>query len=244
MTQTILSVNLGEATRAAWTDAEGGVTGIDKRPTPRAVAVAAPGPKGVAGSALAGDMICDRRHHGGDDQAVYVYAREDLDHWERALGRKLAGGVFGENLTTLGIDVNDARIGERWRLGPELVIEASSCRIPCRTFADWLGEQGWVKRFTNEARPGAYFRVIHPGTIRAGDPVEVVHRPDHEVSVAFLFRAMTTAPELRHRVIAAGEALHPHELAQARAWAEAARTASPGATGSGQDERVEPASTA
>ncbi|TDC21493.1 MOSC domain-containing protein [Streptomyces sp. 8K308] len=213
------SVNLGRASRAARTDAPGGLTGIDKQPTGEPVLVTAPGPKGVGGSGLAGDAVCDLRHHGGDDQAVYVYAREDLDRWAARLGRDLGDGVFGENLTTLGIEVSDVRVGERWRVGAELVLEATSARIPCGTFADWLGERGWVKRFTTEAVPGAYFRVIAPGRISAGDPIEVVHRPEHEVSVAFLFRARTTAPELRPRVLAAGEALHADELARARAWA-------------------------
>ncbi|UCM88439.1 MOSC domain-containing protein [Streptomyces marincola] len=225
MLRTVLSVNLGRGGADAYTDAPSGLTGIDKRPFAGPVEVAAPGPKGVGGSGLAGDMVCDRRHHGGDDQAVYAFAREDLDRWEAALGRSLANGVFGENLTTGGIDVSDVRIGERWRVGGELVIEATSARIPCRTFGDWLGEKGWVKRFTQDAAPGAYFRVIRPGVIRAGDPVEVIDRPDHEVSVAFLFLALTTRPELRPRVIAAGEALHAEEYKLARAWAAAAEGA-------------------
>jgi MOSC domain-containing protein YiiM len=219
MPRTVLTVNTGRAEAVAHTDAEGGLTGIGKRPADGPVAVSAPGPMGVGGSALEGDMVCDRRFHGGDDQAVYAYAREDLDRWERTLGRPLGNGVFGENLTTGGIDVSDIRIGERWRIGGELALEASSARFPCRTFADWLGEAGWVRRFTQEAAPGAYFRVIEPGVIRAGDPVEILHRPGHEVSVAFLFRAQTTRPELRPRVIAAGDALHSEKLALARRWA-------------------------
>jgi MOSC domain-containing protein YiiM len=215
----VLSVNLGKAAAVAATDAPGGLTGIHKRPVTGPVPVAAPGPEGIAGSGLAGDDVCDLRHHGGDDQAVYAYAREDLNRWEGQLGRELGNGVFGENLTTAGIDVGEVRIGERWRVGPDLVIEATSPRVPCSTFADWLGERGWVKRFTREAAPGAYFRVIEPGEIEAADPIEIVHRPDHEVSVAFLFRALTTEPALRPRVIAAGEALHPEELRKARKWA-------------------------
>ncbi|WP_326597050.1 MOSC domain-containing protein [Streptomyces sp. NBC_01803] len=236
MLSTLLSVNLGRAAASAGTEAPDGLTGIDKRPAAGPVAVSAPGPKGTGGSGLAGDTICHLRHHGGDDQAVYAYAREDLDRWEAALGRKLTNGVFGENLTTSGIDVNGARIGERWRIGPDLVIEATSARTPCRTFATWLDERGWIKRFTREAAPGAYFRVIRPGVIRAGDPIEIVHRPDHEVSVAFLFRAETTEPELRPRVLAAGEALHPQALRKARGWAtEAAGT--PGSDGADEVRR-------
>ncbi|WP_052852445.1 MOSC domain-containing protein [Streptomyces avicenniae] len=216
---TVLTVNTGRATSAAQTDAPSGLTGIDKRPVAGPVAVGAPGPRGVGGSGLAGDTVCDLRFHGGDDQAVYAYAREDLDRWEGLLGRPLANGVFGENLTTVGADLAEVRIGERWRVGGELVLEATSPRIPCRTFASWLGESGWVKRFTADARSGVYFRVLTPGQIRAGDGVEVLHRPDHEVTTRFLFRAMTTAPELRPRVIAAGDALHSRERERARAWA-------------------------
>ncbi|GAA2375178.1 MOSC domain-containing protein [Streptomyces carpaticus] len=218
----LLSVNTGRARVVPYTDTAGGLTGIDKRPVAGPVAVAAPGPRGAGGSGLAGDDVCDLRHHGGDDQAVYVFAREDLDRWETVLGRELSPGVFGENLTTSGIDVSGTLIGERWRIGDDLVLEATAPRIPCRTFAEWLGERGWVKRFTQDAAPGAYFRVLRPGSVRAGDPVQVLHRPDHEVTVSFLFRARTTAPELRPRVIAAGSALSAEEHARALAWAEPA----------------------
>ena len=90
-----------------------------------------------------------------------------------------------------------------------LVLEVTSGRIPCRTFASWLGRTGWVKRFTEQAAPGAYLRVIEPGEIRAGDPIEIVHRPDHEVTVALAFRAVTIERELLPQVLAAGDALHP-----------------------------------
>ena len=143
------------------------------------------------------------RNHGGPDQAVYAYAREDLDFWAAQLGRPLGNGVFGENLTTEGIDVNGALIGERWRIGPEVILEASGPRIPCGTFQGWLAQAGWIKRFTQAARPGSYFRVIEPGEISAGDPVEVVHRPEHDVSVAVCFRALTLEPELLPRLLAA-----------------------------------------
>lgn len=162
----LISVNLGRATAVDYSDAEGGVTGIGKRPVPGPVRVAAPGPKATGlGSGLEGDAVCDRRHHGGDHQAVYAYAREDLDLWERTLGRELPGGIFGENFTTSGIDLNTARLGDRWRVGADLVLEVASARIPCRTFQGVLGEAGWVKRFTQEARPGAYLRVIEEGSV-------------------------------------------------------------------------------
>ena len=143
------------------------------------------------------------KHHGGDDQAVYAYAREDLDVWQAELGVPLRNGVFGENLTTEGLDVNDALVGERWRIGDEVLLEVCCPRIPCGTFQGWLGAAGWIKRFTEAAMPGAYLRVIAPGRIRAGDPVVIEHRPDHDVTVAVTFRAVTTEPELLPRLLAA-----------------------------------------
>ncbi|MFF3545232.1 MOSC domain-containing protein [Streptomyces platensis] len=217
----LLSVNLGRPTPSRHTDAEGG-TGIDKRPVDGPVAVAAPGPKGVGGSGLAGDAVVDLRHHGGDDQAVYAYAREDLDDWQRELGRELANGAFGENLTTSGVDLTGARIGERWRVGPRLLLEVTSPRIPCRTFHGWLGERGWIRRFTQAAVPGAYLRVIEPGEIRAGDAVEVVHRPDHEVTIGLMFRALTTRRELLPQLLEAGAALPEEARQKARKYAERA----------------------
>ncbi|MFD9402179.1 MOSC domain-containing protein [Streptomyces sp. NPDC060011] len=212
----LLSLNVGRARSVDYTDHPDGVTGIDKRPVGGSVRVTAPGPKGIAASGLAGDTVCDLRHHGGDDQAVYAVAREDLDAWERELGRPLPNGAFGENLTTEGLDVSGALIGERWRIGSEVVLEITSGRIPCRTFQEHLGEKGWVKRFTLRGAPGAYLRVIVPGEIRAGDAVRIVHRPAHEVTVAVQFRAVTTRRELLPGLLAAGEALHP----EARATAE------------------------
>ncbi|MFR9794451.1 MOSC domain-containing protein [Streptomyces sp. MS06] len=214
----LLSVNLGRARAVPYTDQPEGLTGIDKRPVEGPVRVAAPGPRGAGASGVAGDAVCDTRHHGGDHQAVYAFAREDLDAWARVLGRPLAPGAFGENLTTEGVDVSGALIGERWRVGATLLLEVTSGRIPCRTFQGHVGEQGWVKRFTERGAPGAYLRVVEPGEIRAGDPVEVVYRPEHEVSVALQFRAVTTERTLLPRLLAAGEALNPVARETARKY--------------------------
>ncbi|MBL1067992.1 MOSC domain-containing protein [Streptomyces sp. 7-21] len=197
----LLSVNIGRPRPNPWKGIE--ATGIDKRPVEGPVAVAAPGPKGTGAVGLAGDRVFDVQHHGGDDQAVYAYAREDLDRWQETMGRELSNGVFGENLTTVGVDVNGARIGERWRVGRGTVLEVSCPRTPCGTFEGWLRREGWIKEFTRAAVPGAYLRVIEPGEISAGDPVEIVHRPDHDVTIAVVFRAFFGEPELLPRLLAA-----------------------------------------
>ncbi|MFG2295121.1 MOSC domain-containing protein [Streptomyces sp. NPDC048603] len=216
----VISVNLGRATAVEYSDTDGGLTGIAKRPAPGPVRVFAPGPKGIGGSGVEGDDVCSKRHHGGDHQAVYAYAREDLDWWEGELGRELSGGLFGENLTTSGLDVNGALLGERWRIGRDVVLEVASARIPCRTFQGHLGEPGWIKRFTQAVRPGAYLRVVEEGQVSPGDRVEVLHRPGHEVTVGFLFRAFTTERQLLPRILAAGDALEPASRDKALAYAE------------------------
>ncbi|MFE6710424.1 MOSC domain-containing protein [Streptomyces sp. NPDC057695] len=218
---TLLSVNVGRARAVDYTESATGLTAIDKRPVEGPVRIEAPGAPGVGRSGLAGDTVCDLRFHGGDDRAAYAFAREDLDRWERELGRPLANGCFGENLTTRGVDVNGALIGERWRIGEEVVLEVTGGRIPCRTFAGFLEEKGWVKRFTrSDAGPGALLRVIVPGEIRAGDPVTVVHRPDHDITVALLHRAATTERALLPRTLAAAAWMESGLLDVAREYAE------------------------
>lgn len=217
---TVLTVNVGRPTPSSCTDAPSGVTGIDKHPVEGPIRVCDPGPEGEGGSGLAGDAVCDLRYHGGSHRAVYAFAREELDGWERELGRPLPNGTFGENLTTGGVTVSGALIGERWRIGAELVLEVTSGRIPCRTFAGHLDEARWVKRFTRAGAPGAYLRVITPGSVRAGDPVEIIHRPDHEVTVELQFRAVTTRRDLLPLLLRAGDALHPEALRKARAYEE------------------------
>jgi MOSC domain-containing protein YiiM len=191
----VLSVNL--AVPEASTAKSVGITGINKQPVDHPVAVRAPGPKTVGlHSGLVGDQIFDIKHHGGNGQAVYAYAREDYDWWERELGRTLSGGLFGENLTTVDVDVSGSVIGEKWRIGADLVLEPTFGRIPCATFQAKMGEPHWVKTFAQRNRPGAYLRVVTPGDVRAGDRVEVVDRPAHGVTIADAFRAYMSEPDL------------------------------------------------
>jgi MOSC domain-containing protein YiiM len=196
MPATIRSVNVG--TPRDWSWAGIGRTAIEKHPVTGPVRVSAPG--------LEGDQVGDTVHHGGIDQAVYAFAREDLDDWAEQLGAPIRDGMFGENLTTSGIDVNEARVGERWRIGGVL-LEVASVRIPCNDFKCWMGETGfdntgWVKRFAATGRPGPYLRVVEEGTLQAGDDLVVEHRPAHDVTVSTMFRALTTdrslLPELQH----------------------------------------------
>jgi MOSC domain-containing protein YiiM len=188
-------------------DADGAETktGIDKRPTSGAVAVRAPGPmRGGLGSGIVGDVIGNRKLHGGDDQAVYAYAREDLDVWAARLDRDLTNGMFGENVTTAGIDVTGAVIGERWRVGTDgVLLEVTSPRTPCKTFANRLGIDGWIKTFTHGGTPGAYLRVIEPGSVSGGDSVEVLERPQHGITIGLVYRALMLEKDLLPEILVA-----------------------------------------
>jgi MOSC domain-containing protein YiiM len=201
----VLSVNVARVRTNPDPNGMSNVTGIDKVAVTEPVMVRAPGPMhGGVGSGLAGDFIGNQKFHGGDDQAVYAYAREDLDAWEIQLQRTLVNGNFGENLTTSGVDLNAALIGERWRVGNDgLVLEVSTPRTPCRTFQAFLNLDHWMKTFIQAGKPGAYFRVISPGPVRAGDAIEVDYRPDHDVTIGVVFRARFSEPELLPRLLVA-----------------------------------------
>ncbi len=213
----VLSVNLARARVNPDPRALSKVTGIDKVAVTEPVMVRAPGPMhGGLGSGLVGDTIGNQKFHGGDDQAVYAYAREDLDGWESQLQRTLSSGMFGENLTTVGIDVTGARIGDRWHVGTDgLVLEVSAPRTPCRTFSAFLELSHWINTFTQAGKPGAYLRVISPGTVRAGDAITIDHRPDHDVTIGLVFRARMSEPELLPQLLVA-DALSAELLAYAR----------------------------
>ncbi|GLY00797.1 MULTISPECIES: MOSC domain-containing protein [Actinoplanes] len=182
----ILSLNMGGAEPNPAKNVP--ATGIGKRPVTHPVTVRPPGPKTTGlHSGLIGDYIGDVDHHGGDDQAIYAYAVEDYAWWSATLGRDLPHGLFGENLTTEGVDLLGAVIGERWAVGPEVVLQVTFGRIPCATFQHRMGEPRWIKRFAEANRTGAYLRIVESGAIRVGDRIEVRPRPAHGVTVTEAF---------------------------------------------------------
>jgi MOSC domain-containing protein YiiM len=161
-----------------------GRTAIDKRPVA--------GPVKLGRYGLYADVQADRKNHGGELKAIYAYAQEDADFWANELGRPSPPGWFGENLRLSGIDVNGARVGERWRIGESAVVEVTMPRSPCQTFARWVGgddERGWVRRFGEAGRLGAYLSVVHFGAIEAGDTVRVLESPPDAPTMLELFRS-------------------------------------------------------
>ena len=160
---------------------------IDKRPVAGRVAVHRLG--------LDGDVQVNRRFHGGEGQAVYAYAQDDADWWAAELDRDLPAGRFGENLRTSGMDLTGALLGERWRIGAVL-LEVTAPRTPCAKLQAHWGVPRLIKRFTERGASGAYLRVLETGDLGAGDRIEVVERPDHDVTIGLAFRAFTTERHL------------------------------------------------
>ena len=181
-------------------DGVAGVTAIDKRP--------ASGPVKIGPYGARSDVQADRRSHGGLTQALYAYSAEDAAWWADQLGHELAAGWFGENLRVEGVELSDAHIGERWRIGAgehAVELEVTAPRRPCQTFARWVGgsigsewERGWVKRFQQAERPGAYFRVLKTGQLSAGDEIEILFRPDDAPTIADVFRVGELARAIKN----------------------------------------------
>jgi MOSC domain-containing protein YiiM len=201
----LLSVNVGRA-RPVATGRRTVLTAIWKAPVDGRVA--------VEGVNLSGDEQADRSLHGGPDKAVYGYAIEDTRRWEGELGRELGPGAFGENLTTEGIDVSEALVGERWRVGTTL-LEVVQPRLPCFKLGLRMNDPSFVRRFARASRPGAYFRILEEGDLAAGDPVEVdlAALPDHGVTLRLVFDAILIDHSLIPQVLEA-----PQLIPSLREW--------------------------
>ena len=201
----ILSVNVGAPRRFEF-NGHPAKSAIWKSPAAGRVA--------ARGVNLEGDDQADRSAHGGPDKVVYAYAIEDSHLWEQEIGRSLTYGEFGENLTTEGIEVNGALIGERWAVG-NMVLEVSEPRIPCWRLGVRMNDPMFPRRFAEAMRPGAYLRLVAEGDVGAGDEIRLLSRPDHTLTVRDMFRIYTRD---RHEV---GRLLAVPQMSESwRRWAE------------------------
>ncbi len=211
----VVSVNVGRIVPASWAG----------RPQQTAIAKApVSGPVAVHRLGLDGDEVGDPRFHGGPHKAVYAYAEEDYAFWGERLGRPVPVGMFAENLTTSGLDLRAAVLGEHWRVG-SVLLSPAEVRTPCNTFRTWMGRQGydasgWIRRFAAEARAGTYLSVLEEGVLQAGDEIRVVHRPDHGVTVETMFRAFMSDHSLLPQLLDV-DGLPDHAYAAARRYADA-----------------------
>ncbi len=201
----LLSVNVG-GVREFDFNGRPAVSAIWKAPVAGRVA--------ARGVNLEGDDQADRAAHGGPDKAVYAYAIEDMRWWKEDLGRSLEYGEFGENLTTEGIDVNGALVGERWEIG-DAVLQVTELRIPCWRLGVRMEDRRFPRRFSQAGRPGAYLRIAVEGDVGAGDEIRVVERPDHDLTVGDVFRIYTSDRDDAGRLLSV-----PQISSSWKRWAE------------------------
>ena len=154
-------------------------TGIYKLPTPEPVHISSLGIKE--------DFIASKKHHGGPDQAIYVYGTTDYDWWSTELGRDLYPGTFGENLDITELESAQFNIGDRLLIG-SVILEITAPRIPCGTLAARMEDPQFVKRFRHAERPGFYCRVLQEGTVEMGNDVKIERYEKETVSVIQIFR--------------------------------------------------------
>jgi MOSC domain-containing protein YiiM len=192
----LVSVNVGTPAQISVRRGRALMSAIGKRPVQGRVR--------VEGVNVAGDDQADRRVHGGPDKAVYAYASEDAAWWACTLEREVPPGMFGENLTTEGVDVSGAVIGERWRVG-SVELEVAQPRLPCAKLGIRFGDLHMVRRFGEASRPGAYLRIVAEGELGAGDAIELLARPEHGITVALVSRAILLDPSQRARAASAPE---------------------------------------
>ncbi|QMU62311.1 MAG: MOSC domain-containing protein [Gammaproteobacteria bacterium] len=151
---------------------------------------------------LEGDDQADREAHGGVDKALYAYAIEDLQWWEQQIEQDIEPGQFGENLTTQGIDVNNALVGEHWQIG-STILEVSEPRIPCWRFGVRMKDKTFPKKFTQALRPGTYLRIIQEGDVGTGDEIKVIEKPKHDLTIKDVFRIYTKDRDEAERILEA-----------------------------------------
>lgn len=186
-TGVVVSLNVGRPQTYAWRG-QTIVSAIAKSPVA--------GPLMLRGVNFDGDDQANREKHGGPARAAYAYAVEDYRWWEHELGLTLEPARFGENLTLSGIEVSNAIVGERWRIGGAL-LEVTGPRVPCAKLAMRLDDPEFTKRFAEANRTGAMLAIVEPGAVSRGDAVTVVSRPDHGWTIAAMLEIYLFAPERR-----------------------------------------------
>jgi MOSC domain-containing protein YiiM len=174
----LLSINIGRERQQQRKDYVE-TTGIYKMPVD--------GPVEIRSLGITGDAICDKKNHGGPDQALYIYGDADYAWWERELGQKPIPGTFGDNLTISDLESATFNVGDYIHVG-EVTLQVTSPRIPCGTFATRMGDPKWVKKFRAAERPGLYVRVIKEGVVKAGDLVTVEKFTGETISIVEMYR--------------------------------------------------------
>jgi MOSC domain-containing protein YiiM len=174
----LLSVNIGQERRIL-NGKVSGKTGIYKLPVHTPVQITTAG--------IPGDAVCNTKHHGGPDQALYIYGSADYQWWSGALGWEPAPGTFGENLTISELESAQVRVGDVLQVGTAR-LQVTSPRMPCNTFAARMDDSAFIEKFRQAERPGLYCRVLQAGQVQADEPVKLESYAGETVTILEMFR--------------------------------------------------------
>lgn len=178
------SVNTGKPTQINW-HGKTEITGIYKAPVD--------GPIRLEMSVVANDTIGNLKVHGGPHKACYLFSTAQYPFWKaRYPELQWQWGMFGENLTILGMDEAQMRIGDIYRIG-EALVQVSQPREPCYKLGIRFGNQNILKEFIEHGYSGTYVRVLQEGLVRAGDKVIMEEQADNPLSVKQCFELILAA---------------------------------------------------
>lgn len=184
----VIATNISEPQTISWRGKDV-KTGIYKYPTDE--------PIELGTEDVVGDTVVDRRYHGGTDKACYLYAADHYPFWKlKYQDLEWNYGMFGENLTILGLDEGFMQIGDIYKIGTA-IIQVAQPREPCYKLGVRFGDQKVVKDFVHALKPGVYVRVLEPGTVTVEDKM-ILHetiRPENTISIRDMYRLLLLGVE-------------------------------------------------
>ena len=177
----IISTNIAKPRTIIWNGNQV-TTGIFKVPTNE--------PIYLEKEQVKGDEISDRKVHGGEFKACYLFSSDDYPYWKNKYPNlDWSWGMLGENLTVKGLDENNIYIGDIYKIGSALV-QITQPREPCFKFGVKFGTQNVLKQFIEHGRPGTYVRVLEEGFVSINDNIELVKRAEGSLTTSQFFKLL------------------------------------------------------
>ncbi|WP_179319381.1 MOSC domain-containing protein [Winogradskyella helgolandensis] len=177
----IISTNIAQPTKFLWNGKEI-TTGIYKKPTDT--------PIFLGKEDVKGDEVSDRKVHGGEFKACYLFSANQYPYWKDLYPHlDWTFGMLGENLTVEGLDERQLFIGDTYKLGNSLV-QITQPREPCFKFAHKFGSDTVLQQFITHGYSGAYVKVLKEGDVKVGDTFELQERGKDSISIFQLFQLL------------------------------------------------------
>ena len=179
----ILSTNIAKPTTILWRGQQV-QTGIYKTPTNQ--------PIYLGKHDVKGDIVSDRKVHGGEFKACYIFSANHYAYWQNLYPNlNWDYGMLGENLTVSDLDETQVFIGDIYKIG-EALVQVTQPREPCFKFGVKFGTQKVLKQFIEHGYPGTYLRVLEEGFVAKGDKFVLVEKAENSLTVHQFFNLLYT----------------------------------------------------